>query len=51
MVDFKNYDGHRLDNKLLQYTYGLISQEVKTTTIKFGQLIEYNMRKITHKMW
>ena len=32
-------------NKQFQYTYCPISQEVKT--MKFGQLIEYNMRNIS----
>ena len=34
-------------NKQLQYTHCPVSQEVKATRQKkFGQLIEYNMRKI-----
>ena len=38
---------HNLLSKQLQYTYCPISQEVKTIqTMKFGQLIEYNMRNI-----
>ena len=36
-------------NKQLKYTYFPVSQEVKG--MKFGQLIEHNMRNIIHKMW
>ena len=40
----------QLVNKQLQYTYYPISQEVKTTRkMKFGQLIEYNMKNILVK--
>ena len=35
----------------MQSTYCLISQEVSNQTIKFGQLIEYNRRNITHEKW
>ena len=39
---------HNLGNKQLHYTDCPISQEVKGNhTIKFGQLIECNMRKIS----
>ena len=31
----------------MQYIYWSISQEIKDQTIKFGQLIEYNMRNIS----
>ena len=43
-INFKIYGV----NKRLHYIYFPISQAVKTTnqTIKFGQLIEYNMRNI-----
>ena len=39
---------HNLDNKKLQYKYCRISQEVKTNKLgmKFGHLVEYNMRNI-----
>ena len=37
-------------NKQLQYTYRPISQEVKDNQVmKFGQLIEYNTRKVLLK--
>ena len=41
---FQYLSRHKLDNKELQYTYCQISPEVKI--MKFGQLIEYNMRNI-----
>ena len=50
-VNFKIHDeklNKKLDKKQLQCTYCPISQEVKATNqaMKFGQLIEYNMRNI-----
>ena len=37
---------HSLVNKQLQYTYCPISGEKGNQTMKFGQLMEYNMRNI-----
>ena len=44
---FQNLWCRNLRNKQLQYPYCPISQKVKTNqTMKFGQLIEYDMRNI-----
>ena len=39
-----------MGNKQLQYTYCPIYQEVKTITLKFDLLIDYNKRNFSQKI-